>query len=320
MRGALERWADRWRKRSAWPDVAKSGKRAYRVGFYDHDKRERTEELPFGAPRPRVDVRLHRRRALVGATACGASCWISMQKRPTKRKAGTIAEVVELFLETDAHPRNEEGLAPATYADYTSVLNSHLLGKPRRTRGSRRRVPAARLRRRDCGYPRGAVQPTGDAQGLAGADAPGGCAAPRARVRAWRALSSALSWASASALVPEIETNGSGWPAAADQLPRSARRGGTGDAPRRPPRARWPVGRSPAGRRGDPSTDVFRSGEPGRTRCSPTETRRSSACNTGSPNPQPGDLGTARSSIDGYFAWVTEVISYGRLETGGRLR
>lgn len=26
-----------WRKRSAWPYIAKSGKRAYRVGFYGTD-------------------------------------------------------------------------------------------------------------------------------------------------------------------------------------------------------------------------------------------------------------------------------------------
>jgi hypothetical protein len=31
-----------WPRRSAWPYVAKSGRRSYVVGFYDHDKRERS--------------------------------------------------------------------------------------------------------------------------------------------------------------------------------------------------------------------------------------------------------------------------------------
>jgi hypothetical protein len=62
------------------------------------------------------------------------------------------------------------------------------------------------------------------------------------RIRAWRALSSALSWASASALVPEIETNGcrlAKEPVISRR--RSARRGGTGYAPAAPPRtlASW---------------------------------------------------------------------------------
>jgi hypothetical protein len=28
-----------WKKGSAWPYVAKSGRKSYAVGFYDHDKR-----------------------------------------------------------------------------------------------------------------------------------------------------------------------------------------------------------------------------------------------------------------------------------------
>lgn len=44
-----------WRKKSAWPYVAKSGRRSYSVGFYDHDKVERTRAFPVGAARPRLD-------------------------------------------------------------------------------------------------------------------------------------------------------------------------------------------------------------------------------------------------------------------------
>jgi hypothetical protein len=52
-------------------------------------------------------------------------------KEANEAEGRPIAQVVELFLETDAHPRNEEGLAPATFEQYRSVLGSQLLGKPR---------------------------------------------------------------------------------------------------------------------------------------------------------------------------------------------
>jgi hypothetical protein len=159
----------------------------------------------------------------------------------TEAECRTIAEIVELFLEKDAHPSNEEGLAPVTYEHYTSVLDTHLLGKPRKTPENRRRLPAAdyavviaatpaerfnhphtprawREQMRQAGVPRST------------------------RVRAWRALSSALSWASASPLVPEIETNGcklAKEPIISSR--RSARRGGTGYGPGASPRplASW---------------------------------------------------------------------------------
>ncbi len=35
-----------WRKGSAWPYVAKNGRRSYSVGFYDHEKVERTRAFP----------------------------------------------------------------------------------------------------------------------------------------------------------------------------------------------------------------------------------------------------------------------------------
>jgi len=35
-----------WPKRSAWPYVCKNGRKSYTVGFYDHDKRERSRSFP----------------------------------------------------------------------------------------------------------------------------------------------------------------------------------------------------------------------------------------------------------------------------------
>jgi ribosome modulation factor len=52
-----------WRKGSAWPYVAKGGRKSYAVGFYDHDKTERSRSFPTVRQRQRVDGRLHHGRA-----------------------------------------------------------------------------------------------------------------------------------------------------------------------------------------------------------------------------------------------------------------
>ena len=35
-----------WKKKSAWPYVAKSGRKSYTLGFYDHEKVERSRTFP----------------------------------------------------------------------------------------------------------------------------------------------------------------------------------------------------------------------------------------------------------------------------------
>ncbi len=148
----------------------------------------------------------------------------------TRRLRESIGEVLELYLSVNVHPRNEGGLAPSTYERYVSTVNRHLLGRPR-------------ARSRD-----GTLPPTRYAVALS--TVPAVCfnepRAPRAwreqmlregvpkptRDHAWGVLSAALSWAAASPLVGEIQTNG----AILANEPRvnhrrSARRGGTGYDP-----------------------------------------------------------------------------------------
>jgi hypothetical protein len=195
-----------WRKRTAWPYVGKSGKRSYRVGFYDHDKRERTKSFP-SARHARAWMHDYITAERRGRHSLRRFLLDLDAKEADDAEGRTIAEVVELFLETDAHPRNEEGLAPATYKDYALALNSHLLGKPRKTRGSRRTVPAARYAVAIAATP--AERFNRPQTPRAWREQMRQAGVPRStRLRAWRALSSALSWASASASVPEIETNG----------------------------------------------------------------------------------------------------------------
>ncbi len=305
-----------WRKRSAWPYVAKSGKRAYRVGFYDHDKRERTKSFPSAR---------HAREWMYDYVAAERRGRDSLRrflldldaKEANEAEGGrTISEIVELFLETDAHPRNEEGLAPATYADYAWVLNSHLLGKPRRTRGSRRMVPAARYAVAVAATP--AEQFNRPQTPRAWREQMRHAGVPRStRVRAWRALSSALSWASASAAVPEIETNGcrlAKEPVISTR--RSARRGGTGYGPGVSPcpLASWAL--SPQAVEAI-RAQMLRGGERGNALLAHRDATIVSL-QYGLATRNQEVWGLRWSSIDGYFAWVTEVISYGRLEHWGK--
>jgi hypothetical protein len=226
-----------WPKKSAWPYVAKSGRKSYEVGFYDHEKRERSRTFPTTRhARAWMDDyitaerrgRHSLRRFLLDLDAKEAN-------EADAAEARTLADVLELYLERDAHPCNPEGLAPSTYRRYASLVNCNLLGKPQRGPRGRKPTPAP--------------------YALAVASVPAvrfnGPQAPRAwreqmreagvpqptRVRAWRVLSAALSWAAGSQAVPEIQTNGcilANEPAVSCR--RSARRGGTGYAPVAPRR------------------------------------------------------------------------------------
>lgn len=218
-----------WPKRSAWPYLAKSGRRSYTVGFYDHEKRERCRTFPsVRHARAWMDDYItaeHRgrdslRRFLLDLDA----------KEANEAEARTIGEVLELYLAVNAHPRNEGGLAPSTYERYESTVNRHLLGKPRRRpQGSALAptpyalavvaVPAARFN--------GPQAPRAWREQMVREGAP-----KASREQAWRVLSAALSWAAASHLVPEIEINGCSLVAEPrGNKRRSLRGGGTGYAP-----------------------------------------------------------------------------------------
>jgi integrase len=236
-------------------------------------------------------------------------------KEVNEAEARTLADVLELYLELNAHPRNQEGLAPSTFERYRSVVNCYLLGKPRR--GSRGRklppapyalaiasVPAMRFNRpqaprvwreqmREAGVP----QPT--------------------RVRAWRVLSAALSWAAGSQAVPEIQTNGcilANEPAVSRR--RSARRGGTGYAPatRRPPVVSWAL--SPQAVEAIRQQMLLRV-----ERRAPILAHRDAAIVSlqyGLCTRNQEVWGLRWNSLAGEFAWVTEVLSCGQLNEWGK--
>jgi integrase len=304
-----------WRKRSYWPYVAKNGKRSYGVGFYDHDKCERSRVFP-SAGHARGWMRDYTTAERRGRDSLRRFLLDLDAKEANEAEGRTIAEIVELFLENDAHPKNEEGLAPATYEQYRSVLNSHLLGKPRYTRGSRRLLPAAdyavaiaRTRAVRFNEPQ---TPRAWREQMRQAGVP-----RSTRVRAWRALSSALSWASGSPSVPEIETNGcklAKEPVLSTR--RSARRSGTGYASPTPPRplASWAL--SPRAVEG--IREHMLSGGDGRDGLLAHRDATIVSLQYGLATRNQEVWGLRWSSVDGDFAWVTEVISSGRLEQWGK--
>lgn len=194
-----------WPKKAAWPYVAKNGRKSYTVGFYDHDKVERSRSFPsVKHARAWMDAYVTAERR--GRDSLRRFLLDLDAKEANEAEARTIGSVLELYLSVNAHPSNEGGLAPTSYERYGSIANRHLLGKPRR---------------RPHG---GALAPTPYAVAVASVPARhfNRPQAPRAwreqmvregaskatREQAWRVLSAALSWAASSSLVPEIEING----------------------------------------------------------------------------------------------------------------
>jgi hypothetical protein len=217
-----------WKKKSAWPYVAKSGRKSYAVGFYDHDKASRSRSFPtVRHARAWVDDYITAERR--GKDSLRRFLLDLDAKEANAAEARTIAEVLELYLAVSAHPRNEGGLAPSTYARYEWTIGCHLLGKPRLTlRGDLR--PAPRHAVKVAAVPamrfNGPQAPRAWREDMLLAGVP-----KSTRDQAWSVFSAALSWAAASQLVPEIQTNGCGL--ANEQRVnrrRSMRRGGTGHA------------------------------------------------------------------------------------------
>jgi hypothetical protein len=131
-----------WPRRSAWPRIGKKGRRSYQVGFYNHDRRESSRTFPTARhARAWMDDYITAERR--GRDSLRRFLLDLDAKEANEAEGRPIAQILELFMELDAHPRNEEGVAPTTYTLYKSVLNCHLLGKPRSQPGNRRKLPPA---------------------------------------------------------------------------------------------------------------------------------------------------------------------------------
>jgi hypothetical protein len=127
-------------KRSAWPYVAKSGRKSYTLGFYDHDKRGRSRTFPTieHAKAWTQDYMTAERR---GRDSLRRFLLDLDAKEANEAEARTIADVIELYFEMDAHPRNQGGLAPKSYRQYRWVAERHILAIETRTPEGKHRPP-----------------------------------------------------------------------------------------------------------------------------------------------------------------------------------
>jgi hypothetical protein len=216
-----------WPKRSAWPRVGKRGRRSYAVGFYDHDKRERTRAFPTARhARAWMDDYITAERR--GRDSLRRFLLDLDAKEANQAERWSLGAVLELYLRVNAHPRNEGGLAPSTYKRYESIINVHLLDRPREEGAASRRyaravaaVPAVRFN--------GPQAPRAWREQMLREGVP-----QKTRAQAWHTLSAALTWASSSALVEEIQVNGCRLASEPrSRRRRSQREGGTGYAPAR---------------------------------------------------------------------------------------
>jgi hypothetical protein len=212
---------------------------------------------------------------------------------------------------------NQGGLAPSTFERYVSVANRHLLGNPRR-------------------QPRGEpLPPARYAVALASVPAVrfNEPQAPRAwrermmqddvsrstRLQAWSVLSAALSWAAASQMVPEIQTNGCNLANEGNLVRRrSARRGGTGYAPA----ARRRGERVPSWALSPQAVEAIREqmlGQVnGRVRILAHRDAVVVSLQYGLCARNQEVWGLRWMSLDDEFAWVTEVLSCGQLDEWGK--
>jgi integrase len=303
-----------WRKR--WPYLAKSGRRSYVVGFYDHDRRERCCTFPSAhhAQRWIEDYITAERR---GRESLRRFLLDLDAKEANDLEARTIGEVLELYLQVNAHPKNPGGLAPATYERYESLVGLHMLDKPRR-RGSERpkpprpyavalcRVPAVRFNQpqapvawREQMLREGVHKVT--------------------QKHAWRVLSAALSWAASSNLVPEIHTNGCTFaPEPRGNKRRSLRSGGTGYEPG--PRRHGP--HVPAWALSPQAVEAIRAQiltrQEGRKGILAHRDATVISLQYGLCARNQEIWGLRWSSLKDGFAWVLEVLSSGRLDEWGK--
>lgn len=193
-----------WKKR--WPHEARNGKKSYQVGYYDHERKERTKTFVSAtlgrdwmrdystAERRGIDSL---RRFLLDLDAREANAEIDGR---------TLGEVIELYFALDADPTLEGGLAKATFAAYTTTANCHLLGRSIHNR-KHKPTGSATYAVRLANTPAVCFnEPQAPRQWRSEMLAAG---QPQTRCReAWKVLSAVLSWAAGSHHVPEIRTNG----------------------------------------------------------------------------------------------------------------
>jgi hypothetical protein len=193
-----------WRK-NPWPREGANGKKSYLVGYYDHERVERTKTCgsaslardwmrDYSAASQRGEDSL--RRFLLDLDAREAS----------EVDGRTLAEVVEMYFALDADPELEGGLAQSTFAGYKTCANCYILGLPihnhKREVIGRAAYAIELARTPAVAFNEPHAPRKWRTEMLKSGQ-------PQTRCKeAWKVLSAILSWAASSHEVPEIHTNG----------------------------------------------------------------------------------------------------------------
>ncbi len=227
-----------------WPYVRRDGDKSWRIGYRDDKGKTRAKAFTtaraartwtrdYSAAERRGIESLRRflaDEAHAGTTGAKGSQAATEQAAPSPASppGRPLGEVVSLFLHHN-RPEAQGGLAVTTHRTFSCLANRHLLGEPGQDRRHRPLPP----------YPHAERIAAAPAASFNGPEAPRAYREEMIRAgitlsnrqHVWVVLSSCLSWAAVTDLVPEIRTNGC--KLANEQQTskrRSSRRGGTGVA------------------------------------------------------------------------------------------
>lgn len=195
-----------WKKQ--WPRVGRNGRKSYIVGYYDHDRVERSKTFACasGEGGARDWMRDYSTAERKGPDSLERFLRDLDAKEANKRDGRPMGEVIVLYFALDADPALEGGLAPATFHGYQDTANVHLLARPFHNRKHEvigRKSYATWLAARPASEFNGPDAPR-KLRDLMRADGQ-----PQTRIKdAWKVLSVVLSWAAGSHEIPEIHTNG----------------------------------------------------------------------------------------------------------------
>jgi integrase len=220
-----------WKKHGRWPHEGRHG-RTWQLGYRDHEGRVRSKSFrtktaaeTWGREYVAAERRNRLREFLLGSDA--------------PELLPDITPVGELMLEwlaTDAHPDSVGGLARSTWNSYRSLASRHIIGNP---------VERLMKRTGEIVEVEPAVPPLGQKGGYAIGQIPAvdfananvlkrwvkamrkAGVSPSVEAKAWRVLSSALSWAVEDDSWPLL-TNGCLTMQRRRGMRRASRRAGTG--------------------------------------------------------------------------------------------
>jgi hypothetical protein len=227
-----------WKKHGGWPYEGRRGK-TWQLGYRDHDGRVRS-------------------RSFKSKTAAGAWAkeYVESERRNRLREfllgsdapevqpdAAPVAELIAGWLATDAHPDSPGGLASSSWDSYRSLASRHIIGNPierllRKTGEIIVVEPAIKPLGQRGGYAIGHLPvvafETADTLKLWLRAMRKNGVSPSTEAKAWKVLSSALSWAVEDDAWP-LSTNGCLTMQRRRGMRRASRRAGTGSTRQAPP-------------------------------------------------------------------------------------